>query len=42
MIDQAGDGQIVRARLQAGRLGVLQQTGVVPRAFAEAQGQRPI
>ena len=42
VIYQVRDGQIVRAWLQADRLGVLQQIGVVPRAFAEAQGQRPI
>jgi predicted ester cyclase len=42
VIYQVRDGRIVRAWLQADRLGVLQQIGVVPRAFAEAQGQRPI
>jgi predicted ester cyclase len=42
VIYQIRDGQIVRAWLQADRLGVLQQIGVVPRAFAEASGQRPI
>jgi predicted ester cyclase len=42
VIYQLRDGQIVRAWLQADRLGVLQQIGVVPRTFAEAAGQRPI
>jgi predicted ester cyclase len=42
VIYQIRDGQIVRAWLQADRLGVLQQIGVVPRSFAEAAGQRPI
>jgi predicted ester cyclase len=42
VIYQVRDGRIVRAWLQADRLGVLQQIGVVPRTFAEAQGQRPI
>jgi len=42
VIYQVRDGQIVRAWLQADRLGVLQQIGVVPRAFAEPQVQRPI
>jgi predicted ester cyclase len=42
VIYQIRDGQIVRAWLQADRLGVLQQIGVVPRTFAEAAGQRPI
>ena len=36
------DGQIVRAWLQADRLGVLQQIGVVPRTFAQAAEGRPI
>jgi predicted ester cyclase len=42
VIYQLRDGLIVRAWLQADRLGVLQQIGVVPRTFAEAAGQRPI
>jgi predicted ester cyclase len=42
VIYQIRDGRIVRAWLQADRLGVLQQIGVVPRTFAEAAGQRPI
>ena len=42
VIYQIRDGRIVRAWLQADRLGVLQQIGVVPRSFAEAGGQRPI
>jgi len=42
VIYQLRDGQIVRAWLQADRLGVLQQIGVVPRSFAQAQEQRPI
>lgn len=42
VIYQVRDGQIVRAWLQADRLGVLQQIGVVPKAFVEASGQRPI
>jgi predicted ester cyclase len=42
VIYQIRDGQIVRAWLQADRLGVLQQIGVVPRTFAQAQEQRPI
>ncbi|MBW8898450.1 MAG: ester cyclase [Massilia sp.] len=33
VIYQVRDGRIVRAWLQADRLGVLQQIGVVPRAF---------
>lgn len=42
VIYQIRDGRIIRAWLQADRLGVLQQIGVVPRTFAEAAGQRPI
>ena len=42
VIYQLRDGQIVRAWLQADRLGVLQQIGVVPRTFAEGAGARPI
>jgi predicted ester cyclase len=42
VIYQIRDGQIVRAWLQADRLGVLQQIGAVPRTFAESAGQRPI
>jgi predicted ester cyclase len=42
VIYQLRDGQIVRAWLQADRLGVLQQIGVVPTSFAEPTGQRPI
>jgi hypothetical protein len=42
VIYQIRDGRIVRAWLQADRLGVLQQIGVVPRTFAEGTGQRPI
>jgi predicted ester cyclase len=42
VIYQIRDGQIVRAWLQADRLGVLQQIGVVPRTFAQAAEGRPI
>jgi predicted ester cyclase len=42
VIYQLRDGRIVRAWLQADRLGVLQQIGVVPRAFADSAGQRPL
>jgi predicted ester cyclase len=42
VIYQLRDGQIVRAWLQADRLGVLQQIGVVPKSFVEASGQQPI
>lgn len=42
VIYQIRDGQIVRAWLQADRLGVLQQIGVVPRSFAEPTALRPI
>lgn len=42
VIYQLRDGLIVRAWLQADRLGVLQQIGAVPRTFAEAAGPRPI
>jgi predicted ester cyclase len=42
VIYQVRDGLIVRAWLQADRLGVLQQIGVVPKSFVEAGGQRPI
>ncbi|WP_075791454.1 ester cyclase [Massilia putida] len=42
VIYQIRGGKIVRAWLQADRLGVLQQIGAVPRTFAEASGQRPI
>jgi predicted ester cyclase len=42
VIYQLRNGRIVRAWLQADRLGVLQQIGVVPRAFADSAGQRPI
>jgi predicted ester cyclase len=42
VIYQIRDGRIVRAWLQADRLGVLQQIGVVPRTFAEAAVQRPL
>ena len=42
VIYQIRDGLIVRAWLQADRLGVLQQIGALPRSFVEAGGQRPI
>lgn len=42
VIYQVRDGRIVRAWLQADRLGVLQQIGVVPRAFVETSALRPI
>jgi len=42
VIYQVRNGQIVQAWLQADRLGVLQQIGVVPKSFVEASGQRPI
>jgi predicted ester cyclase len=42
VIYQLRDGLIVRAWLQADRLGVLQQIGAVPRTFAEATAPRPI
>jgi predicted ester cyclase len=42
VIYQLRDGQIVRAWLQADRLGVLQQIGVVPQTFAQPVEQRPI
>ncbi|UGQ49056.1 ester cyclase [Massilia endophytica] len=37
VIYQVRDGRIVRAWLQADRLGVLQQIGAVPRSFAESK-----
>ena len=37
VIYQVRDGQIVRAWLQADRLGVLQQIGAVPRSFADSK-----
>jgi predicted ester cyclase len=42
VIYQLRDGRIVRAWLQADRLGVLQQIGVVPQTFAQPVEQRPI
>lgn len=42
VIYQVRDGRIVRAWLQADRLGVLQQIGVVPRSFVETAALRPI
>jgi predicted ester cyclase len=42
VIYQVRDGRIVRAWLQADRLGVLQQIGVVPRSFVESAALRPI
>jgi hypothetical protein len=42
VIYQLRDGQIVRAWLQADRLGVLQQIGVVPQTFAQPVEPRPI
>jgi len=42
VIYQVRDGKIVRVWLQADRLGVLQQIGVVPKSFVEASGRRPI
>jgi len=42
VIYQIRDGLIVRAWLQADRLGVLQQIGAVPRSFADSRAQRPL
>ena len=42
VIYQLRDGRIVRAWLQADRLGVLQQIGVVPQTFAQPAEQRPL
>jgi predicted ester cyclase len=42
VIYQLRDGQIVRAWLQVDRLGVLQQIGAVPKAFAGAEAGRPL
>lgn len=42
VIYQIRDGLIVRAWLQADKLGVLQQIGVVPRSFADSRAQRPL
>jgi len=42
VIYQIHDGLIVRAWLQADRLGVLQQIGAVPRSFADSRAQRPL
>ncbi|RLM52932.1 hypothetical protein DVK02_15610, partial [Halobellus sp. Atlit-31R] len=42
VIYQLRDGQIVRAWLQADRLGVLQQIGALPPSFADSRAARPI
>lgn len=42
VIYQMREGRIVRAWLQADRLGVLQQIGAIPRAFAEHRGDLPL
>lgn len=42
VIYQIRDGRIVRAWLQADRLGVLQQIGAVPRSFADSRADRPL
>ena len=39
---QLREGKIVRAWLQADRLGVLQQIGAVPCSFAESRADRPL
>ena len=42
VIYQVRDGLIVRAWLQADRLGVLQQIGALPRSFADSSASRPL
>jgi predicted ester cyclase len=42
VIYQIRKGRIVRAWLQADRLGVLQQIGAVPRSFAASRGEGPL
>ena len=42
VIYQIRNGQIVRAWLQADRLGVLQQIGAVPRSFADSRADRTL
>ena len=42
VIYQLREGRIVRAWLQASRLGVLQQIGSIRRAFAERRADRPL
>jgi hypothetical protein len=42
VIYQLRDGLIVRAWLQADRLGVLQQIGALPRSFADSSASRPL
>ncbi|VXB47126.1 ester cyclase [Massilia sp. 9I] len=42
VIYQLRDRQIVRAWLQADRLGVLQQIGALPRSFADSRATQPI
>ncbi|MGI4720626.1 MAG: ester cyclase [Janthinobacterium lividum] len=42
VIYQIREGMIVRAWLQADRLGVLQQIGAVPRSFADSRAERPL
>lgn len=42
VIYQVRDGRILRSWLQADRLGVLQQIGALPPAFANARTARPI
>jgi predicted ester cyclase len=42
VIYQVRKGRIVRAWLQADRLGVLQQIGAVPRSFAASRGEGPL
>ena len=42
VIYQVRDGRIVRAWLQADRLGVLQQIGAVPRSFADSKSSQPL
>jgi predicted ester cyclase len=42
VIYQVREGRIVRAWLQADRLGVLQQIGAVPRSFAPSRAEGPL
>ncbi|MBQ5949290.1 ester cyclase [Massilia sp. ST3] len=42
VIYQLRAGRIVRAWLQADRLGVLQQIGAIPRSFADARADWPL
>ena len=42
VIYQMREGRIVRAWLQADRLGVLQQIGAIAPAFAESRANRPL